>query len=721
MRAFFAKGMVNMHIAQVVDGLPTLLHLSVFLFFAGLAILLVNLNITVFTSVAWFIGIFLVLYGLITVMPLIRHDSPYFSPLSLPAWFLYASISYLCLKVLFAFKAEKIDVYKNWQYWKGLRDRYRGWIFGGVEKAAEETVSERSSDIDADILRWTIGDLADDDRMEKFFEAIPDFFNSNLVKQLKGKLPNSLLKRFWKALDRFFDRTLSSNLVIDTVKFRLEIGMNAMSTITIPSTTPIPGATVTPNISSIPKDILSEPWDKESHWQNIDMGHAMTHWYASKNEHIALYTRCIATRVLASVQERNDRWYELATGVLGLSVDNLRTYIDHGNDSLSLAILMSVARRQIRSDIYDWGLLSTFCRLDIRNTLPELQHAFCKLWDDYVEEAQAVQTTRSQPADTLPIGILRLTRFLYFNLHRDTVDVPVPPPFSPSTPNFDRVLYKAESYPLCGIQSHRPHSTVFDSLADLLPTGRTLPTSPMSSSVPASTALIPNQQSGSHVLASTSTLQPHASPAFPSPPSHTPHLPNPDLLFALLSGTSLPGTSDSATQPRLRARGTTNQRNMYFTNAVLQLLVYCPPFWNLFSDLGRLTGRTGQRTSGGTTPLVDATVRLLDEFAYKKEGDETEPFTPTYVYDAMKEKRQFKSILVRSPLKSSVVMVLIALTYLVQGGQQWDAEGYLGVYLDALDEELLALRTSIPTHKPTSMALIVSYIFFFRCSELRVC
>ena len=84
---------------------------------------------------------------------------------------------------------------------------------------------------------------------------------------------------------------------------------------------------------------------------------------------------------------------------------------------------------------------------------------------------------------------------------------------------------------------------------------------------------------------------------------------------------------------------------MYSTNAVLQLLVHCSPFWNLFSDLGRLTG---QQTTGGTTPLVDATVRLLDEFAYKKEDDDTEPFTPMYVYDAMKEKRQFKSTLVRS-------------------------------------------------------------------------
>ena len=72
------------------------------------------------------------------------------------------------------------------------------------------------------------------------------------------------------------------------------------------------------------------------------------------------------------------------------------------------------------------------------------------------------------------------------------------------------------------------------------------------------------------------------------------------------------------------------------------------------------------------TVLVDATVRLLDEFVKtqkpsltqqslqpvekgkaregekeKKEADDADPFIPTYLYDAMKEKRQFKTMLVR--------------------------------------------------------------------------
>jgi len=37
--------------------------------------------------------------------------------------------------------------------------------------------------------------------------------------------------------------------------------------------------------------------------------------------------------------------------------------------------------------------------------------------------------------------------------------------------------------------------------------------------------------------------------------------------------------------------------------------------------------------------------------------------------------------------------------------RQWDAAEYLGVYLDALDDELLALLTSISTPKPAFTAL----------------
>jgi hypothetical protein len=93
-------------------------------------------------------------------------------------------------------------------------------MLGGVEKKAEEMALEQSSEIDGRILGWTISALGDDDSLEKFFEAIPGFFNSKLVKNLERDFPVSHFYTFWDALDGFMGRTLSSNSVAESVKYR---------------------------------------------------------------------------------------------------------------------------------------------------------------------------------------------------------------------------------------------------------------------------------------------------------------------------------------------------------------------------------------------------------------------------------------------------------------------------------------------------------------------
>ena len=137
-------------------------------------------------------------------------------------------------------------------------------------------------------------------------------------------------------------------------------------------------------------------------------------------------------------------------------------------------------------------------------------------------------------------------------------------------------------------------------------------------------------------------------------------------LLALLNGAT---PSRYSALPRLWARGLVNHGNMCFANAVLQLLVYFPPFWRLFKELGRpISQREQGQTQGsgdGATPLVDAPVKLLEEFVYeekkplppptststqrgslgkakdeeeKKEIEGVDSFMPTYVYDGMKKK-----------------------------------------------------------------------------------
>jgi ubiquitin carboxyl-terminal hydrolase 10 len=118
-----------------------------------------------------------------------------------------------------------------------------------------------------------------------------------------------------------------------------------------------------------------------------------------------------------------------------------------------------------------------------------------------------------------------------------------------------------------------------------------------------------------------------------------------------------------------------NTKNVCFANTVLRLLVNSPLFWNLFREMGHLRVQRGagvHETSGDATPLVDATVRFLKEFSVEEESPSTQQqsqldtggtsragedkkaynivdlFEPTYMYDAMKEKRQLKPLLVRS-------------------------------------------------------------------------
>jgi hypothetical protein len=741
MRAFFSKGADKMHIPWAVEGLPTLLHLSLFLFFGGLAIFLFNIDHTVFSSVIWWIALFSIVYGLITVMPIVWNDSPYYAPLSQSAWFLYAGMNYVLVK-FFASKSRRGNTFESWQRFSTLKHRYHSWMLGGVEKAAEGTVSERSSEIDIRIFDWTIGVLGEDDSLEKFFEAVPGFFNSKLVKHLGRDFPDDILTRFWSALNQFMNRTSLSNSVNDSVKFRRAIiCMDIMSLIPCPFSSRY-GA-------------ISDFFDQAP--VSIERLRAMAPWRFHKNDHVADYARVRVAKNLASMPKRDDNWIALASSVCGLATHDLRDNIAHAGNNLLLSTLVDFSRRTIHSPSHDLQLVKTLTQFDIRNTLPGLQHDFCALWNELVQEA------RNRERDMNPDNVLRGIRHLYNALHQGTSAAPTA--FSCSTTSLDFVWYHPSSYPLCNIASHRPDSTahvpvsIFHGVPPLTQPAHSPDTplhhstssgstvsrqakeesiiaGPLSSSNPtASSALGDRSQApaatspalpvhtiphptdtgaitpvlkdvslvaaSSHPLeettrqdkvppcaepdingilstasmpAPTATLVPVTASippvlnkslsscdagaastskllslasirGFSAPDSPLP-LTNAEFLSSL-GGMSTKGPSDSATLPRLHPRRLVNNGNMSVANAVLQLLVNCPPFRDLFRDLGRPVGQREGETGGGATPLVDATIRFFDE-EEKKEIMAVDSFEPTYMYDAMKEKRQLKDYWVRS-------------------------------------------------------------------------
>jgi hypothetical protein len=446
-RAFFAKGVDEMRIPWAVEGLPTLLHLSLFFFFGGLVIFLFNLDREIFTYVTLWIGLFSMVYGLIALFPLFRQDSPYYAPLSRPALFLFTGIQFVTFKFLtFTTSSGSFGSFASWQRYRDSRDRYRRWMLGGMEKRVEEMVSEHSSDIDIRILRWTISALGDDDSLEEFFEAIPGLFNSTLVKHLERDFPVTLLRKFWGTLDAFMGRTLSSDSVKKSVKDRRD--------------------TICRDIMSmIPGSINPMQYNLRPHFDQVPVSieklEAMTKWLNRLPADDVYRTAQIRiAENLAQLQERGDRWIALAERVYGLSKNNLLRHVARGGDNVLLSTLIDVSRQTIHShELWRVGPLTQF---DISGTLPELQYDFCTLWNELVLEAER----RDSENYLFPSNILRLIHHLHTTLHPSQDTNAAPPAFSHFTRGVNPTPIGPWTYQLCDVVSHPSHSTAHRHITD---------------------------------------------------------------------------------------------------------------------------------------------------------------------------------------------------------------------------------------------------------------
>jgi len=427
LRAFFNTGMNEMHLPWAVEALPALIHLSLFLFFAGLAIFLFNINHSVFIIVIWWIGVFTAGYVLMTVMPIFRHDSPYYAPLSSTAAFL----PYALFSVLASGSFGSAVTYRRF---KSSSYHYGQLMLGG-SKAAEETASKKSSDIDLGILEWTIGALGNDETLERLFEAIPGFFSSPLVKNLKRPLPRAVRSKFVDSFRGFLSRTLTSNSVNKEVKIRrLDICMNGAMAICEPV-----------DMEVIVSDLFDLPLDQVP--LSNRTAEILTRWCTSNERHFSSDFQQTVAKIFLFVRERDDRWIALAKDQFGMPENVLRDNIAHGDNSVLLAILIHKTRRAIRTASSGWQILKSLSKFDIRNTVPRLQNKFCALWNEVVLES------RSRGWASKPVKVLRAIRHLYIALHEGTDAAPTA--FDASTEDWT-ILCRPSSYPFCNIDTHHP-------------------------------------------------------------------------------------------------------------------------------------------------------------------------------------------------------------------------------------------------------------------------
>ncbi|KAI0265233.1 hypothetical protein BGY98DRAFT_1085723 [Russula aff. rugulosa BPL654] len=157
LRQYLYEGCEKWKMPRVSEAVPGFLHVSLFLFFAGLADSLLNVNTKVALTTIVPIGISGLLYIFTIFAPIIYPQSPYQNIFSGILWYLIQTLHGR------RFKDHRFD--------GEMKSVSANMAQGQMQLAMEETVARKSRDVGA--TQWLIDNLTEDAEMEKFLSAIP--------------------------------------------------------------------------------------------------------------------------------------------------------------------------------------------------------------------------------------------------------------------------------------------------------------------------------------------------------------------------------------------------------------------------------------------------------------------------------------------------------------------------------------------------------------------
>ncbi|KAK7043309.1 hypothetical protein R3P38DRAFT_3439864 [Favolaschia claudopus] len=165
--SYFYYGLKRFDMHAVVDIIPLLLHASLVLFLAGLVAFLVPVNKAVMISVVILLGILVIAYATLTVLPLFSCQSPYQTPLSAGLWRAIQLIRTIWRSVSAWERSPQTDTKVD-----ASNSEAPDSMVDAMNDAALEV--EQLTDRDCRALAWTLGSLSDDDELEPFLEGIVD-------------------------------------------------------------------------------------------------------------------------------------------------------------------------------------------------------------------------------------------------------------------------------------------------------------------------------------------------------------------------------------------------------------------------------------------------------------------------------------------------------------------------------------------------------------------
>jgi hypothetical protein len=199
MRAYIFDGIERFKLNRAIEAITALLHVSVFLFFAGLVDFFSPIN----TSIAYFtlgcVVLFAVAYATLTILPNLHFHCPYRTPLSGITWRLSQRSFYGIFRVIRGIEGRLHGILLTlWRWthrevtgplgptkWREVLDdrveKHRRWFSDGLRKSVELSATGAPPTVDEHALEWTLTALDEDKEIEDFAARIPGFFDSLAV------------------------------------------------------------------------------------------------------------------------------------------------------------------------------------------------------------------------------------------------------------------------------------------------------------------------------------------------------------------------------------------------------------------------------------------------------------------------------------------------------------------------------------------------------------
>ncbi|KAI0259687.1 hypothetical protein BC834DRAFT_974094 [Gloeopeniophorella convolvens] len=396
-RSFFAEGIDKFRLPWLVEALPALLHLSVFLFFAGFVIFLFNLQRAIFTLILSWAGFCFTLYSVMTFMPTFWGDFPYHTPLStlvrycvlVSSWATFRVVYHVCS---FFTKIHFVSWRLSWKI-QTLSMTCKRKLSLDMVSEAHAMARMRTWEMDGRALTWLWRSLDDDHDLERFIAGLPDLCTSKQVQEV-AKVVASLERGDWSygnlagSTLGLVGRTLDASSLPNPVRRRrISACVRALDSLS----DLLPGSIIRAFYLRLQPDFSAT---SDSIFTSTELWNFSLWKCNASHEDLSISAQCMAASIAVTSCKRRQFHTPLLMRQLDTSEDIIHRYTSCGN-----SVLVAIANRFImkfmktvlspnhRYNMYQHSVEVTtvflaLCRVTdfvLIDILPELQLEFLDL------------------------------------------------------------------------------------------------------------------------------------------------------------------------------------------------------------------------------------------------------------------------------------------------------------------------------------------------------